>query len=54
MTKYRCTICGHIYNHAEGDPGSGITPGTPFAKLPESWCCPDCGATKQDFEPMED
>lgn len=54
MKKYRCTICSHVYDPAEGDPESGIPPGTPFENLPESWCCPDCGASKEDFEPMED
>lgn len=52
--RYRCTICEHIYDPAEGDPLSKIPPGTPFEKLPDSWVCPDCGATKADFEPMED
>jgi rubredoxin len=54
MKKYRCTICGHIYDPAEGDPDTGIAPGTPFEKLPADWSCPDCGATKTDFEPIED
>jgi rubredoxin len=48
--KYRCTICGHIYDPAEGDPDSGIAPGTPFEALPDDWYCPDCGAGKGDFE----
>ena len=51
---YRCTVCGHIYDPAEGDPETGIAPGTPFEAIPEDWACPDCGATKADFEPMED
>jgi rubredoxin len=51
--KYRCNVCDHIYDPAEGDPVAGIAPGTPFDELPESWCCPDCGATKQDFLPMD-
>ena len=54
MKKYRCTICSHIYDPAEGDPDTGIQPGTPFEKLPDSWRCPDCGSEKEDFEPMED
>jgi len=54
MKKYRCTICNHVYDPAEGDPESGIPPGTPFEKLPAGWCCPDCGGSKEDFEPMED
>jgi rubredoxin len=52
--KYRCTICGHIYDPVEGDPDTGIPPGTPFGALPDTWVCPDCGAAKADFEPIED
>lgn len=52
--RYRCTICAHVYDPAEGDPASGIPPGTAFEELPESWSCPDCGATKADFEPVAD
>lgn len=51
--KYRCTICSHIYDPAEGDPAAGIAPGTRFEDLPETWTCPDCGASKADFEPMD-
>lgn len=52
MKRYRCTVCDHVYDPALGDPDSGIAPGTPFEKLPEDWSCPDCGATKADFEEM--
>lgn len=52
--KYRCTICEHIYDPAEGDPASETPPGTAFEDLPEFWVCPECGATKADFEPMEE
>ena len=54
MKRYRCTVCEHVYDPAEGDPASGVKPGTAFAALPDTWCCPECGATKADFEPMED
>lgn len=53
MGKYRCTICGYIYNPEDGDADSGIPPGTPFEKLPEDWKCPVCGATKDLFEKVE-
>ncbi|HEU4406327.1 MAG TPA: rubredoxin [Polyangiaceae bacterium] len=53
MRRYRCVICGHEYDPAEGDPGAGIAPGTSFEDLPDSWFCPDCGATKADYEPFE-
>lgn len=52
--KYVCMVCNHIYDPAEGDPTSGIAPGTRFEDLPEDWICPDCGASKADFEPMQD
>ena len=52
MKKYRCTVCDHIYDPAEGDPGSNVPAGTPFENLPDDWSCPECGAAKEDFEPM--
>jgi len=53
MKKYKCQICGYVYDPAEGDPDSGIKPGTPFEALPDSWVCPVCGAEKSDFEPVD-
>jgi rubredoxin len=54
MKKYVCSICGYIYDEADGRPGDGIAPGTPFAGLPETWTCPVCGAAKEDFYAMEE
>ena len=51
-TKYQCTICGYIYDPDKGDADAGINPGTPFADLPDSWVCPQCGASKDDFKEM--
>ncbi len=53
MKRYICTVCGYEYNPEEGDPDSGIEPGTAFEDIPEDWACPTCGATKSDFELME-
>ncbi|MBU1707864.1 rubredoxin [bacterium] len=53
VTKYRCTVCGYIYDPALGDPDSGIAPGTSFEELPDDWICPVCGASKEDFEPED-
>jgi flavin reductase (DIM6/NTAB) family NADH-FMN oxidoreductase RutF/rubredoxin len=50
MTKYKCTICGYIYDPELGDPDGGIQPGTPFEKIPDGWVCPVCGAAKDMFE----
>ena len=51
--KYQCGICGQIYDPELGDPDTGIAPGTPFADLPDDWRCPDCGASKTDFDPLD-
>jgi rubredoxin len=53
VKKYRCTICGYVYDPAVGDPDGGIAPGTPFEQIPDDWVCPVCGASKADFEPVE-
>ncbi|MDN5343735.1 rubredoxin [Oceanotoga sp. DSM 15011] len=53
MKKYRCIICGYIYDPAEGDPDNGVNPGTSFDDIPEDWVCPLCGASKEDFEVVE-
>lgn len=50
MRQYRCTICGHIYDEAQGDPDSGIAPGTRWEDIPADWFCPECQAGKSDFE----
>lgn len=47
--QYICHACGLIYNEAEGDPDSGLAPGTRFADIPDDWSCPLCGVTKADF-----
>ena len=50
MVKYRCKVCGYVYDPEKGDPDSGIKPGTSFEELPEDWVCPICGAGKEEFE----
>jgi len=30
MDKYVCTVCGYVYDPAQGDPDNGIDPGTAF------------------------
>jgi flavin reductase (DIM6/NTAB) family NADH-FMN oxidoreductase RutF/rubredoxin len=51
--KYTCTVCGYVYDPKEGDPDSGIKPGTAFEDIPEDWVCPICGADKSAFEKAE-
>ena len=42
MKKYRCQICGFIYDEA--------VEGVKFEDLPNDWKCPLCGASKEMFE----
>jgi rubredoxin len=50
MEKWKCSVCGHIYDPAVGDPDKGIASGTTFEQLPEDWTCPLCGQPKSVFE----
>jgi rubredoxin len=53
MKKYVCSVCGYVYDPAQGDPDNGVASGTAWEDVPEDWVCPVCGAGKDDFE-MED
>ncbi|HPU94969.1 MAG TPA: rubredoxin [Candidatus Gracilibacteria bacterium] len=46
MKKYKCTVCGHIYDPAENNNIS-------FADLPADWKCPVCGVGKDKFVPLD-
>lgn len=50
MDRYRCIVCGYIYDPAVGDPDTGYPPVTQFKDLPETWVCPECGVGKDQFE----
>ncbi len=41
--KYKCIVCGYIYDPAEND-------GVEFADLAADWVCPECGVGKDQFE----
>lgn len=53
MDKYKCTVCGYIYDPELGDPDADVKPGTAFGDLSEEWRCPLCGAMKKYFEKEE-
>jgi glutamate synthase domain-containing protein 2/rubredoxin len=44
MAKFKCTICGYIYNEE--------TEGSSFSSLDNSYVCPVCKAKKSAFEPV--
>lgn len=50
---YICVVCGFVYDEEKGLPEEGLAPGTRWTDVPETWQCPDCGASKDDFEMIE-
>ena len=53
MDKYKCTVCGYVYDPEAGDPDNDVPSGTAFGDLPEDWVCPVCGAGTEEFEIAE-
>lgn len=53
MDKYKCALCGYVYDPEVGDEKHGIPPGTAFEDLPGVWKCPNCGAEKEYFDPID-
>jgi rubredoxin len=51
--KWQCVLCAFYYDEALGLPDEGIAPGTRWADVPETWTCPDCAASKSDFQMVE-
>ena len=44
--KYKCTICGYIYDEEVEE--------MKFDELPDEWTCPLCGVGKDMFEKIEE
>ena len=53
MKKYKCGICGWVYDPAQGDEDGGIKSGTAFEDLPDDWTCGLCGVEKFEFSVAE-
>jgi rubredoxin len=53
MAKFKCSVCGYVYQPGVGDNKHNINPGTPFEDLPEGWRCPVCGARQEKFRKDE-
>lgn len=52
--RLECKICWHVYDPAEGCSYWQIPAGTPFAKLPEHWTCPNCDGGKDGFLALDE
>ena len=48
--QHNCLLCDYIYDEEKGDPEHGIEPGTKWEDVPDDFTCPDCGASKFDFD----
>ena len=53
MSKMECTVCGYVFDPAEGAPDHGIPAGVAFADLPDDYVCPVCGVGKEMFVALE-
>lgn len=53
MKSHMCVVCGFVYDEEKGIPDEGIAPGTKWGDVPETWKCPECGASKEEFEMIE-
>ena len=53
MHKWRCQVCGYVYDPAVGDDDNEVPPGTQFESLPGDWQCPECGATKSNYRTID-
>lgn len=49
-SRFVCSVCGYVYDPAQGDPDNGVSAGTRFEDIPDAWPCPVCGADKSKFE----
>lgn len=47
--KYFCTWCNYFYNEDSWDLEEGIDSFSRFDNLDESFCCPFCWTSKEDF-----
>lgn len=54
MAKYKCMMCGYVYDEAKGDPDNGIPAGTKWEDLPAGYACPVCASPKGQFKKIED
>ena len=52
MSKYICSVCGYIYDEANGCPENDVDEGTLWDDVDDGFVCPVCGAGKEMFSEM--
>ena len=51
MQKFKCSICGYVYDPERHFPVDGIKPGTDFEDIPDKCVYPIYSTEKVDFSP---
>ena len=46
MAKFKCSVCGYVYDETSKD--------LPFSSLDDTYVCPVCKAKKTAFAPLEE
>ena len=54
MARYRCSVCGFVYDESVGIPSLGVAPGTAFSDMPDGSVCPVCWAPPEAFELIDE
>ena len=52
-TRYKCVVCGYVYDPEIGDIKGEVSKNTIFEQLPDSWHCPICREHKEKFRRVE-
>ena len=52
-TRYKCLVCGYVFDPEIGDIKGNVPKNTNFDQLPEEWRCPICRAHKDKFRRVE-
>ncbi|MDO5823768.1 rubredoxin [Methanobrevibacter sp.] len=53
MAKYKCNICGYVFDENDIEEGLNIPDGTKFEDLPSSFKCPKCRMPKSMFQRID-
>ena len=54
MQKFKCSICGYVYDESAGIPEKGIASGTKWEGIPDDFKCLICKAPKSVFKRLEE